>query len=252
MRVALTAQPQRLVSGKPRRCPVPAFANATIMRAATARRHPHLAVCPERAAFNTPLRKRVPGQPFSPESHVNQELPSLAPPPKPPTVVGACGRVGAETATPNSGFRPHRRSVQHFSTAPSHLLVARTTEPQRLVSGKIGPCPLPALATATLLRSASVRSHWLLVILRGKQHSTPLFGSELRVNHLVRNHTSTKRCRAWRHLRSHLPLSVRAVASVPRRQHRTPVSGLTAAACNISLRPHRICSSLAPPSRNAL
>ena len=76
--------------------------------------------------------------------------------------------------------------------------------------------PVPTFATSTVPCSTSAQRRWILVILGSKQPSRSLFGSERRVNRLVRSNTSRKKGRDWNRIKCHEPLPVRAEASVPR------------------------------------
>ena len=123
--------------------------------------------------------------PFGSEGRVNHlvrnhtrqpELPRLAPHLKPRPLVGTCGSAGAETATLDSGFRPRRRSVQRFSSAPPHMCVARTSEPPRPSSGKFGPCPRPSLCDSD--PSAFISSSHALLL--GDLSERAAFGAPLR------------------------------------------------------------------------
>ena len=110
-------------------------------------------------------------------NHTRQpELPRLAPHLKPRPLVGTCGSAGAETATPDSGCRPRRRSVQRFSPAPPHMCVARTSEPPRPSSGKFGPCPRPSLCDSD--PSAFISSSHALLL--GDLSERAAFGAPLR------------------------------------------------------------------------
>ena len=76
--------------------------------------------------------------------------------------------------------------------------------------------PVPTFATTTVPSSTSARRRWILVIFGSEQASRLLFGSERRVNHLVRSNTSRRKGRGWSRINCHGPLPVRAEASVPR------------------------------------
>ena len=111
------------------------------------------------------------------------------------------------------------RNVQWLSRAPllfSHMLATRTTEPQRPTSGKVGPCPRPKACNNHRPKFNFCSKRWILVIFGSEQPSILLFGSEGRVNRLVRSNTSRRKGRGWSHINCHGPLPVRAEASVPR------------------------------------
>ena len=144
MCVARTIAPPHPSSGQLGPCPATAVAATTLMRSVSVRRRCRLVIC----------RSEQPSTPpFGSEGRVNHlvrnhrrqpEPPRLAPYIKPRPLVDTCGRVGAETATPESGFRPHHRSVKRFSSAPPHMRVARTIEPPGPLSGQLSPCPRPS------------------------------------------------------------------------------------------------------------
>ena len=111
----------------------------------------------------------------------------------------------------------------------SNMLAACTTEPQRPMGGKLGPCPHPDLCDNRRAEFNFCSKALGPGDLPGEQTSMSAFGRECGVNRLVRNHTSTKNGRNANRVARHRPLVGTRGSAGAETERRVPVARLATA-----------------------